>query len=164
MNVFDFAKEHSLKIPNIVKTEGEELPQNDFTGPDGSVHKLVEYRGIFLTKEEFMKCCKINKVIESDQQIKAAKDNSIEEYAVKLWEQTLKSQFGFNIKLAKLELKDEVVSAGLKNPITVWACRFQEKRPFLFLLILDNGNVKFVDEKQFDAFDHGPYKKPLIEG
>ena len=158
MNVYDFAKEHKIQISPNVKFEDPEplTAQNSFTGADGSVHKLVEYRGIFLTKDEFMKCVKINKVLEDE-----FRPSYSEEQCVNLWQNAIKSQFGFDIKIEKLELKDEIIARGIKSPFkAVYSCRFQTQRPLLFLIIADK--LMFIDEKQFDAFDKGPYKKPSI--
>lgn len=159
MNVYDFAKKHNIPISANVKFEDEEplTTQNSFTGADGSVHKLVEYRGIFLTKDEFLKCAKINNVLKTE-----FKPEFTEEQSVNLWQNALKSQFGFEIRIEKLELKDEIVSRGIKSPFkAVYSCRFQNQRPLLFLIILED-KLMFVDEKQFDAFNKGPYKKPSI--
>lgn len=150
------SKQYNVDIPDTI--DEKDIKDN----PESMSSNLIEYRGIFLTKYEFEKCCKINKALETDKDILAAKDSSIEDKAVKIWENLLNSQFGFEIKLEKLELKEEVVNSGLKCPMIVWACRFQTDRPFLFLIIYDNGKVVFVDEKQFDAFDRGPFKKPKI--
>ena len=104
-----------------------------------------------------MKCAKINNVLKTE-----FRPEFTEEQCVNLWQNALKSQFGFEIRIEKLELKDEIVSRGIKSPFkAVYSCRFQNQRPLLFLIILED-KLMFVDEKQFDAFNKGPYKKPSI--
>lgn len=152
MDIFEFAKQNNIKIPVKPEFEDEELNgQNSVIDLNGIAHKLTEYRGIFLTKEEFEKCCRINKLLETN------KKDSIEETLI-LWENLLKSQFGFEIKIEKLLIKDNINPDFF--PIKAcYCCRFQKDRPLLFLVFFDNGKIVFVDEKQYDAFDKGGFKE-----
>ena len=153
MDIFEFAKENNINIPTKPDYENEEElnSQNSVLDTKGIAHKLIEYRGIFLTKEEFGKCCRISKILENN------KKQSYNE-TLKLWVNLLQSQFGFEIKVEKLLIKDQINPDFLPFK-EAYCCRFQKDRPLLFLIFVDNGDVLFVDEKQFDAFEKGPYQE-----
>ena len=155
----DMLKKYGITPQDVVYEDP--LPK-DGKLPKDLTSKLIEYRGIFLTKEEFGNCCKVAKVLQSDAKLNAATDNSIAEYALKIWINAIKSFFGYEIKWTQLELKEEIRVAGFKDQMTTYACRFKKDRPLLFLLVGMDGKYTFLDEKQFDAFDHGPYSKPGI--
>jgi|LAHS01.1.fsa_nt_gb hypothetical protein len=154
-DINEIIKEKNLKVAEI--HPDVEPDRNKFVNDST---QLRMYKGIILTKEEFEKACKVAGIVQNDSKVKEAKGYEIEDYAHDIWINSMMATFSFETKSERLQLKPGISEQNV--PFHCWAARFQQKRPFIYLLVQNDGKVVVTDEKTFDAFDHGPFEKPTI--
>lgn len=113
--------------------------------------------GIYLTKEEHTLIGNIvrkmmpkyeHNPVTSEVYIQASKELL----------DALREAFSVHTEMEELKTKENV-----ESPLTVFAYRFKQQRPLVFLIIERNQQLMtIVDEVNFDAFDKGPFQQPSI--
>lgn len=120
--------------------------------------QIRHIEGLNLTKEEFTKACYVGQAIID---YKPTENSDVQHDLENIFKQEMKSRFSYASKFATLELKDNFNSDDVN--IIVTAARFEKDRPFMFLIYDPRAKMGTVlDEKQFDAFNQGPFKRPQI--